>query len=157
MIEQPERYISDYAKAGADVLTVHVEATKHLHRAVQMIRGHGIAAGAALNPASPTSLLHDVLPDLDVALVMTVNPGAGGQRFINSMIPKIELLRAEIERRSLKAAIQVDGGIDVETAPLVTAAGATQLVAGSAVYGSGEDVGEAYRRLLAAALEGISG
>jgi ribulose-phosphate 3-epimerase len=151
MIEQPERYIDAFADAGADVLTVHVEATPHIHRAVEAIRRLGVAAGAAVNPGTPLVALEEVLADLDVALVMTVDPGFGGQPFIRAMLPKIARLRQMIELGGYRAAIQVDGGIDEDTVGPAARAGATQLVAGSAVFGAGMAVREAVARLRAAA------
>ena len=134
MIVEPERYIDEFARAGADSITVHLEASAHLHRLVQQIRHAGKKAAVALNPHSSLDGLEVVLPDLDMVLVMSVNPGFGGQQFIEAVVPKIRALRAEIDRRKLAVAIEVDGGIDAETAPVVVAAGATVLVAGSAVF-----------------------
>jgi len=161
MIDRPERYLVDFAKAGADILTVHVEATPHVHRAVQKIRElgdgpSGVLPGVALNPATPLAAVDEILGDVDVVLVMTVNPGFGGQRFIRSMLPKIARLRQRIAGEGHRAAIQVDGGIGVDTAADVVAAGATQLVAGSAVFGAGIPIAEAVRRLRAAAVDGLS-
>ncbi len=134
MIVEPERYIDEFARAGADSLTVHLEASAHLHRLVQQIRHAGKKAAVALNPHSPLDGLEVVLPDLAMVLIMSVNPGFGGQQFIEAVVPKIRALRAEIERRRLAVDIEVDGGIDAETAPVVVAAGASVLVAGSAVF-----------------------
>jgi len=134
MIVEPERYIDEFARAGADSITVHLEASAHLHRLVQQIRHAGKKAAVALNPHSSLDGLEVVLPDLDMVLVMSVNPGFGGQQFIEAVVPKIRALRAAIDRRKLAVAIEVDGGIDAETAPVVVAAGATVLVAGSAVF-----------------------
>jgi ribulose-phosphate 3-epimerase len=134
MIVEPERYIDAFAQAGADRISVHLEATPHLHRAVEQIRAAGKKAAVAVNPHSPLEGLDLVLPELDMVLLMTVNPGFGGQKFIEAVVPKIRALRAEIDRRGLDVDIQVDGGIDRETAPVVVAAGATVLVAGSSVF-----------------------
>jgi ribulose-phosphate 3-epimerase len=134
MIVEPERYIDEFARAGADSLTVHLEASAHLHRLVQQIRHAGKKAAVALNPHSSLDGLEVVLPDLHMVLVMSVNPGFGGQQFIEAVVPKIRALRAEIDRRKLAVDIEVDGGIDAETAPVVVAAGATVLVAGSSVF-----------------------
>jgi ribulose-phosphate 3-epimerase len=134
MIVEPERYIDEFAHAGADLISVHLEATPHLHRLVQQIRHAGKKAAVALNPHSPIDGLDVVLPDLDMVLLMSVNPGFGGQQFIEAVVPKIRALRAEIERRKLAVDIEVDGGIDSRTAPVVVSAGATILVAGSAVF-----------------------
>lgn len=147
MIERPERYVEAFADAGADVLTVHVEACVHLHRTVEHIRSRGLQAGVALNPATPLGVLEEILPEVDVVLIMTVNPGFGGQRFIRSMLPKIARLRDWQARGGHAAAIQVDGGIAADTAPGVVAAGATQLVAGSAVFAAGVPVAAAVRCL----------
>ncbi len=156
MIDRPDRYIRSFVDAGADVLTVHVEATQHPHRVLQSIREQGVAVGAALNPGTPLAQLEELISLIDVALVMTVNPGFGGQEFIASMLPKIARLSREIDRQGLDVAIQVDGGIDERTAYSAAAAGATQLVAGSSVYGAGADVREAIRRLKAAAEKGMT-
>ena len=134
MIVEPERYVDAFAKAGADGMTVHLEASPHLHRTVEHIRELGKKASVALNPHSPIDNLDVVLPELDMVLVMSVNPGFGGQKFIDAVVPKIRELRAEIDRRGLSVAIEVDGGIDPHTAPVVIEAGATVLVAGSAVF-----------------------
>jgi ribulose-phosphate 3-epimerase len=134
MIVEPERYVGDFARAGADRISVHLEATPHLHRVVEQIRELGKKAAVAVNPHSPLEGLEVVLPELDMVLLMTVNPGFGGQKFIEAVVPKIRALRAEIDRRGLDLDIQVDGGIDAETAPGVTSAGATVLVAGSSVF-----------------------
>lgn len=136
MIEEPERYIADFAKAGADYITVHAETCPHLHRVVHMIKEHGIKAGVAINPGTPAHVLQEVLPDLDLVLVMTVNPGFGGQAFIERTVQKIEQIRKWIASGpNPNIYLEVDGGITAETAPLVVNAGADVLVAGSAVYG----------------------
>jgi ribulose-phosphate 3-epimerase len=134
MIVEPERYVEAFARAGADIISVHLEASPHLHRTIQQIRALGKKASVAVNPHSPLDGLEIVLPDLDMVLLMTVNPGFGGQHFIEAVVPKIRALRAQIERRKLSIDIEVDGGIDADTAPAVVAAGATVLVAGSAVF-----------------------
>jgi ribulose-phosphate 3-epimerase len=136
MIVKPERYLDDFARAGADNITVHLEASPHLHRTVQHIRSLGKRASVSLNPHTSIQGLEVVLPDLAMVLLMTVNPGFGGQEFIEAVLPKIRGLRAEIERRNLDVDIEVDGGITPETAPLVMEAGASVLVAGSAVFGA---------------------
>lgn len=136
MIEQPERYIADYVKAGADYITVHAEACPHLHRVVHLIKEHGVKAGVAINPGTSAEALREVLPDLDLVLVMTVNPGFGGQKFIERTVGKIARIKEWITAGpNPQTLIQVDGGITTETAPLVTKAGAEVLVAGSAVFG----------------------
>ncbi|HWG90295.1 MAG TPA: ribulose-phosphate 3-epimerase [Candidatus Thermoplasmatota archaeon] len=135
MIVEPERYLADFRRAGADILTVHAEACPHLHRTVQQIKELGARAGVALNPGTPLSAVEHVLPDLDLLLVMTVNPGFGGQKFIHSMIPKIEKAREMLDRAGSRADLEVDGGVNTETARLCVKAGADVLVAGNAVYG----------------------
>lgn len=136
MVEHPETYIDDFAAAGADQIVVHAEATKHLHRCIQAIHAKGIKAGVALNPASSLSLVEEILPDVDMVLLMTVNPGFGGQNFISTVLPKISRLRRMLNLAGLKTDIQVDGGINAETAKLAVNAGANVLVAGSYVYGA---------------------
>lgn len=133
MIEQPEKYLEAFVKAGADSVTVSAEACIHLHRVVQMIRALGVQAGVALNPATPPAILEYILDDLDLVLVMSVNPGFGGQEFIPSVLPKIRRIREMAGGRNVE--IQVDGGINADTAPLVVDAGATVIVAGTAVFG----------------------
>jgi ribulose-phosphate 3-epimerase len=147
MIEQPERYIHDFAKAGADIIIVHVETCPHLHRTVQQIRAEGKGVGVALNPATPLADIEEILEYIDLALVMTVNPGFGGQDFIYSMLPKISRLRAIIQQRGLTCDIEVDGGIHEATIRLAVEAGANLLVAGSAVYGAPDGVQAAITRL----------
>jgi ribulose-phosphate 3-epimerase len=134
MIVEPERYVEEFARAGADSLTVHLEASPHLHRTVEQIRGLGKRAAVALNPHSSLDGLEVVLPELSMVLLMTVNPGFGGQRFIEAVVPKIRALREQIRRRGLDVDIEVDGGIAPDTAGAVVAAGANVLVAGSAVF-----------------------
>jgi ribulose-phosphate 3-epimerase len=136
MIVEPERYVEEFARAGADLISVHVEASPHLHRTVQQIKALGKKASVAVNPHTPISGLDVVLPDLDMVLLMSVNPGFGGQRFISSVVPKIEALRAEITRRGLATDIEVDGGVAPDTVATVTRAGANVLVAGSAIFGA---------------------
>lgn len=136
MMEQPERYIPDFAQAGADYITVHVETCPHLHRTLSLIRENGAKAGIALNPSTPLSTVRHVLEEADLILIMTVNPGFGGQRFIPGMLAKLRELKAMVEQSGIKdLLVEVDGGITGETAPLVAEAGASVLVAGSAVFG----------------------
>ena len=136
MIEDPDRYVRDFASAGADVITVHVEAARHLHRTLEMIRGLGRRAGVALNPGTPLSAVGEVLDAIDLLLVMTVNPGFGGQAFIPQSLDKVARARALVEaRRPGEVAVEVDGGVSERTAPGLVAAGANVLVAGSAVFG----------------------
>jgi ribulose-phosphate 3-epimerase len=153
MIVEPERYLEDFAQAGADNLTVHAEACVHLHRVVQQIRGLGKKPGVSLNPHTPIDVLDVVLPDLASVLIMTVNPGFGGQAFISAVVPKIKALRDEIDRRGLQVDIAVDGGIGPETAPIVAEAGASILVAGAAVFGK-PDYAAAISEIRAAAERG---
>ena len=134
MAQEPGRFVPQLADAGADIITVHAEACTHLHRVVQQIQEAGISPGVAVNPATPPSALYEVLADLDQALVMTVNPGYGGQPFIESMVPKIARVRERLDALGLGAALQVDGGITESNAAKVVRAGARVLVAGSAVY-----------------------
>ncbi len=134
MIADPDRYIGAFAEAGAAILTVHVEARSHLHRTIQHIRSLGLGAGVALNPATPVNTIEEIAADVDLVLVMTVNPGFGGQTFIERSIPKIRAVRTLLDRTGSPAAIEVDGGIDRATAPRVVAAGAEILVAGSAIF-----------------------
>jgi len=134
MVNNPQDFIEPFAKAGADLLTVHVETAPHLHRIMQTIRESGLKTGVSLNPATPLSTIEEVLAEIDMVLLMTVNPGFGGQKFIPSMIDKIARLKKMIDERNLKVDIQVDGGINPLTARQVVAAGANILVAGSAIY-----------------------
>jgi ribulose-phosphate 3-epimerase len=137
MISEPERYVDIFADSGADIVTVHAEAATHLHRIVQQIRQKGVKPGVSLNPATPLDVLEYVLGDVDMVLLMTVNPGFGGQDFIEAVVPKIERLRAMIEKRRLAVDIEVDGGIGPQTISKVSSAGANVFVAGSAIFGSG--------------------
>lgn len=134
MIENPDQYIGAFAKAGADLLSVHVEACHHLHRTIQQIKSEGMKAGVVLNPHTPTSMIENVIEDVDLVLLMTVNPGFGGQSFIHSVLPKIKQIAAIVEERKLQVEIEVDGGVNPETAKLCIEAGANVLVAGSAIY-----------------------
>ncbi|GED52929.1 ribulose-phosphate 3-epimerase [Brevibacillus borstelensis] len=135
MIEEPDRYIPQFAKSGADWITVHQEACRHLHRTIHLIKEQGVKAGVVLNPATPVSTIAPMLGDLDIVLLMTVNPGFGGQKFIHSVVPKIRELRRMLDERGLgHVEIEIDGGVNPETARLCEEAGATVLVAGSAVF-----------------------
>ena len=134
MIDSPQMYLRDYRSAGADLITVHVEACDHLHRTIQAIKETGAKAGVALNPHTPLNSIEYVLEDLDLVLIMSVNPGFGGQHFIPNILPKISMLKALAKDRNPDLYIQVDGGINKDTAPLVVEAGANVLVAGSAVF-----------------------
>jgi len=149
MIEAPELEVNQFADAGADIVTVHVEACSHIHRVVQLIKGLGVKAGVSLNPATPVDTLDEILSELDLVLVMTVNPGFGGQAFIEGALDKISRLRAELDLRGLAAELEVDGGINAETAPRVVKAGARVLVAGAAVFSSQQTVQEALDKIRA--------
>ncbi len=146
MVENPQLFLKDFAAAGADLLCVHPEACPHLHRTLQAIKEEGAKAGVALNPATPVSVLEYVLADVDLVLVMSVNPGFAGQDFIPAVLPKIKALKRLRAERKLNFEIQVDGGINEKTAPLAVEAGADILVAGSAIYGE-ENVMEAIKML----------
>jgi ribulose-phosphate 3-epimerase len=137
MIVEPERYVDDFADAGADVITVHAEASTHLHRTLQAIRARGCAAGVSLNPHTPEDLLRYVLPLCDLILVMSVNPGFGGQAFIAEVLPKVAALRAMIDRQGLATILEIDGGIGEGTARRASEAGARAFVAGNAIFGAG--------------------
>ncbi len=160
MIERPERYIPAFAKAGATNLTVHVETCPHLHRTVQQIRELGVGASVTVNPATPLSTLDEILPYVDMVLLMTVNPGFGGQGFIESMCYKIARLRETIELRGLDVDIEVDGGINTSTVGRIVAAGANVLVSGSALfapsggYACPEEIARALGELRSAAESG---
>ena len=151
MIEEPERYLQSFCEAGATGLTVHVETCPHLHRTVQQIKELGCRAGVTLNPSTPVVSLEEILPYVDLVLVMTVNPGFGGQSFIESSVPRIARVRAMLDQLGASAELEVDGGIDAHTAPLVVAAGADVLVAGSAVFNNAEGISGAIAALRAAA------
>jgi len=147
MIERPEIYIDEFARAGADIITVHVEACNHLDGTVNSIKKLGLKAGVSLNPATPLSAIDEILPLVDLVLVMTVNPGFGGQAFITSMVDKIARLRRILYDRKSKAELEVDGGITAVTAPLAAKAGADVLVAGSAIFNSRRGIGAAMKEL----------
>jgi ribulose-phosphate 3-epimerase len=150
MIEQPDRFVEAFVDAGAGSVTVHAEASVHLHRTIHLIKSLGVKAGVALNPATPVIALEEIAGDLDYVLVMTVNPGFGGQTFIPRSESKVRAVRELLRRAGSAAPIEVDGGIDVHTAPRIVAAGADILVAGNAVFGS-PDPERAIRDLRAAA------
>ena len=136
MIENADRYIKDFVDAGADIITVHVEACSHLHRTIQLIKSLKAKAGVVLNPATPLFTLDEILSEVDLVLLMSVNPGFGGQKFIPSVLDKIKLLRETIDRCDKAIDLEVDGGVKAENAKLIKSAGANVLVAGSAVFGS---------------------
>ena len=146
MIENPDKYIEPFSKAGADIITIHIEASIHLNRTIQFIKDQGCKVGVSLNPATPLSTLDYVLPDVDMVLLMTVNPGFGGQKFIPSMLPKINRLHEIIIKKGVKVEIEVDGGINLNTIREASAAGANIFVAGNAVF-STEDYGKTIREL----------
>lgn len=151
MIVEPERYLEAFVRAGADALTVHPEATLHLHRTLQQIRDLGVSAGVVLNPATPETVLRYVLPLVDGVLVMSVNPGFGGQAFIREVLPKISAVRQMLDVADRVAWLAVDGGITTDTAPWVVERGADRLVAGSAIYQAPEGIAQAiaaFRRVL---------
>lgn len=134
MIENPDQYIKDFVDAGADLINVHVEACPHLHRTIQLIKSHGVKAAVALNPGTPLSSIEEILPYLDMVLIMSVNPGFGGQSYIETMTDKIRRLRGLIDEAGLEIEIQVDGGIKLDNVREVVQAGATVIVAGSAIF-----------------------
>jgi len=151
MVTPPEDFIEAFAEAGADTIIVHQESTPHLHRAIEQIRGLGKKAGVALNPSTPASTLSEVLEMVQLVLVMTVNPGFGGQKFIRATLPKIRQVRNELVERGLECEVEVDGGINDETIRWVAEAGADVMVAGSSVYDAPEGVGPAIARLISCA------
>jgi ribulose-phosphate 3-epimerase len=142
MIETPDRYLEGFARAGADIITVHVESCPHLHRTIQCIKELGVRAGVTLNPATPLATLEDILPDIDLALIMSVNPGFGGQKYIPSTTAKIRRLRQMLDAIGSKAWLEVDGGIKPENAVDAVEAGVDVLVAGSAIFGEPRTVAE---------------
>lgn len=154
MIEQPERYLEQFVEAGADMLTVHVETCPHLHRTVQAIHALGVRAGVALNPHTPFELIREVLPDVERVLIMTVNPGFGGQRLIPRTLGKVAQIRAAIAALDQPIELGVDGGVDRETIADLARSGADVFVAGSAIFGAAEGIAEAMAALRAAARRG---
>lgn len=142
MIEDPGRYVADFAEAGADLVTVHQEACPHLHRVVQQIKEAGARAGVAINPATPIAALEPILPDVDLVLVMSVNPGFGGQQFLPRTLERLRALRGRLSRLGSNARLEVDGGVHPGNAQEIVAAGADVLVAGSAVFDTGQPVAE---------------
>jgi ribulose-phosphate 3-epimerase len=138
MIENPDLYIPDFARAGADFIVVHAEATQHLHRTVQLIKSFGKKAGVSFNPATPLHQLDYLIGELDLVLLMTVNPGFGGQSFIEACLPKIHALRGMLDKRGLETLLEVDGGVKIENIARISHAGADVFVAGSAVFGSAD-------------------
>jgi ribulose-phosphate 3-epimerase len=154
MIAQPERYIADFVKAGANHITVHVEATTHLHRTIQLIKELGVTAGVALNPATPLGAIEEIIPYVDLILIMGVNPGFGGQEYIPTMTDKIARLRRLLDERGYsQVQIQIDGGVKANNLAEIVGAGATNIVAGSAIYNARQTVAEAIGVLRAALAE----
>jgi ribulose-phosphate 3-epimerase len=147
MIESPEKYIQQFAQAGANIITVHVEVCPHLHRVVESIKELGVKAGVSLNPSTPLTAIDEVLSALDLVLLMSVNPGFGGQQFIEGTVGKIARLRQRLDELGLAAELEVDGGINAEIAPRVAKAGARVLVAGAAVFNKKEGVSQALGRI----------
>ncbi|MCP4416243.1 MAG: ribulose-phosphate 3-epimerase [Chloroflexi bacterium] len=142
MIENPDRYVADFAKAGADIITIHVEAATHLHRTVQQIRELGVKPGVTLNPGTPLSTLEEILPLVDLVLIMSVNPGFGGQSYIPGSTDKIRRARKMLDTIGSTAVLEVDGGVKIHNAAEITAAGANVLVAGSAIFGGEYSIAE---------------
>lgn len=140
MIENPERYVETFSKAGSDMITVHVEATHHLHRTIMSIKEHNIKAGVSLNPATPLIMVEPILPDIEHLLIMTVNPGFGGQQFIARVLPKIRKAKKLIDAMASNVLIEVDGGVTLENIAAVAEAGADIIVAGAAIFGNGDYV-----------------
>ena len=150
MIENPDNYVESFVEAGADIVTVHVEACTHLHRTIQSIRAAGAKPGVTLNPATPLSSLEEILGDVDLVLIMSVNPGFGGQSYIQASTDKIRRLRAMLDAIGSKAHLEVDGGVKASNVAEVTGAGADVIVAGSAVFGGSRPVAENVKSILAA-------
>lgn len=155
MIEEPDRFIEDFIKAGAAMISVHVEVLPHLHRTIQLIKSLGARAGVAINPSTPVVALDEIAPDLDHVLVMSVNPGFGGQTFIPRSESKIQAIRALLDRHGNAAPIEVDGGVDLHNAARIVAAGASILVAGNSIFGT-PDAAKATRELREAASAGLA-
>jgi len=147
MIEEPERHIDAFAASGADILVIHPEVSPHLHRVIEQIKGHGLRAGVALNPATPLAAIEEVLAEVDLALIMSVDPGFGGQEFIEDVLPKVRRLRRLLDERGLAAEIEIDGGITPEAAPRCVEAGVRVLVAGTAIFNSKGSVADNMARL----------
>ena len=157
MIQQPDRYLADFARAGADILTVHVETCPHLHRTIQAIRELGVRPGVTLNPATPLATVEEILPEVDLVLVMSVNPGFGGQSYIPGSSARISRLRAMLDALNSAADLEVDGGVKRANIGEIVAAGANVIVAGSAVFGGAGTVGEKVAGLRKAAVAGAEG
>jgi len=147
MIEEPERHIDAFAAAGADILVIHPEVSPHLHRVIEQIKGHGLRAGVALNPATPLAAIEEVLAEVDLALIMSVDPGFGGQEFIEDVLPKVRRLRRLLDEQGLAVELEIDGGITPETAPRCVEAGVRVLVAGTAIFNKKGSVADNMARL----------
>jgi ribulose-phosphate 3-epimerase len=147
MIEKPDRYISQFASSGANIITVHVEACPHLHRTIHSIKELGIKAGLALNPATPLSSIEEVIPHVDLILIMSVNPGFGGQAFIPESLEKISRLRTMLDEKRLAVELEVDGGITINNAPSIVKAGANVLAVGNSVFKAKEGISQALQRI----------
>jgi ribulose-phosphate 3-epimerase len=147
MIEHPERYISEFVHAGADIITVHVEASPHLHKTIQLIKKLGIKAGVSINPPTSLSAIEEIIPHVDLVLIMSVDPGFGGQSFIPATLPRIANMRKILDDRKLSAELEVDGGITADNAPDIVKAGANVLVAGNSVFRAKEGISRALQRL----------
>jgi ribulose-phosphate 3-epimerase len=156
MIEEPDRFLDAFAAAGADSLLVHYENNANLHRTVQHVKSLGKKAGVVINPATPAAVLSEIIRDVDLVLVMTVNPGFGGQEFIHNTLPKIRQVRGMIDKALGAIELEVDGGVEADTAALAVEAGARVLVAGSAVFGATDGVAAAMERLRAGAAKGLT-
>jgi ribulose-phosphate 3-epimerase len=151
MIEHPERYIANFVEAGADIITVHVEASAHVHATIRLIKELGARAGVSLNPPTSLAMVEEFLPHVDLVLVMSVNPGFGGQSFIPETLPRIANMRRVLDDRALHAELEVDGGINAENAPDIVKAGANVLVAGNSIFRAEDGIAEAIRKLREAA------
>lgn len=147
MIERPERYIPDFADCGASIITVHVEACLHLHQTIQLIKKLGLKAGVALNPATPLSSIDEIIPQVDLILIMSVNPGFGGQPFIPETLEKVVRLRSILDSRKAKAELEVDGGITINNAPSIVQAGANVLAIGASLFTDKEGIGQALQKI----------
>ena len=147
MIEHPERYVSQFVQAGADIITVHVEASAHLHATIRLIKELGARAGVSINPPTPLGVVEEFLPHVELVLVMSVNPGFGGQPFIPETLPRIARIRKLLDDRGLRAELEVDGGINADNAPDIVKAGADVLVAGNSIFRAQEGISGAIRRL----------
>ena len=147
MIERPERYIADFADCGASIITVHIEACLHLHQTIQLIKKLGLKAGVALNPATPLSSIDEIIPQVDLILIMSVNPGFGGQPFIPETLEKVVRLRSILDSRKAKAELEVDGGVTINNAPSIAQAGANVLAIGASLFTDEEGIGQALQKI----------